>query len=279
HQAQSHNMSDESSFNNSDSDDLSVNVAGSEEPILRNIADIETRWNSKYHSWKQLLKLHRAIEWLVATLPLSDNLDDRADGQKLKKLALLSHEWNLLSQIVTLIELFDDATTYFSSSKYAILSIIYPLIQALKYTFADTEITDDILYEEDTPNFHHEESSDDDSDELDLEISEATTNCRQKHSTTIVSTNLANNSLQNAQVIKTMQNIIYNSLFDYWNEPVMTAKIELTHQFEVLIASNLEQTIASMHTTSKNNNIHCSHLHLSIFGTSANNTTSGPLDE
>ncbi|CAG8733522.1 10915_t:CDS:1, partial [Racocetra persica] len=39
----------------------------------------------------------------------------------------------------------------------------------------------------------------DDSDKSDLEISEATTNCHQIYSTTIVSTNLANNSLQNTQ--------------------------------------------------------------------------------
>ncbi|CAG8846470.1 39118_t:CDS:1, partial [Gigaspora margarita] len=54
----------------------------------------------------------------------------------------------------------------------------------------------------DTPNFRHEESSDDDSDESDLEISEAPTNRHQIHSNT---TNSANNFLQNTQIIKTMR--------------------------------------------------------------------------
>ncbi|CAG8847402.1 3420_t:CDS:1, partial [Gigaspora margarita] len=57
------------------------------------------------------------------------------------------------------------------------------------------------------------------------------------------------------------------------------AKAELTHQFELLIASNLEQTTASTYETSKNSNIRRGRLHSSIFGTSTNDLTSGPLDE
>ncbi|CAG8802872.1 8042_t:CDS:2, partial [Gigaspora margarita] len=187
----------------------------------------------------------------------------------------------------------------YSGSKYATLSIIYSLIQALKYTFANIEITDDILNEEeDTPSFRYEESSDDDSDESDFEISEALTNHSQIDSNRVTLTNSSNNLLQNAQVIKTMRSIIYNSLFDYWNEPVMTsllaflldprlktlsswdektqekAKAELTHQFELLIATNLEQTMASTSETSKNSDIHYGRLHSSIFGTATNNLTS-----
>ncbi|CAG8766721.1 691_t:CDS:1, partial [Dentiscutata erythropus] len=52
---------------------------------------------------------------------------------------------DLLNQIITLMKPFDNATTYFSSSKYTTLSIIYSLTQALKYTFTDIEITEDIL--------------------------------------------------------------------------------------------------------------------------------------
>ena len=45
---------------------------------------------------KTLLIVDQTIEWLGATLLLSDNPDDRADGRKLKKQLLLPHEWNLL---------------------------------------------------------------------------------------------------------------------------------------------------------------------------------------
>ncbi|CAI2194237.1 4795_t:CDS:2, partial [Funneliformis geosporum] len=71
-----------------------------------------TQWNSKYHSWYHLLKLRKAIEWLAATLPLSENSDD-----------------------LDLLEPFNNATTYFSETSYATLSIIYPLIQVLKYKY------------------------------------------------------------------------------------------------------------------------------------------------
>jgi hypothetical protein len=73
---------------------------------------------------------------LAVTLPLSDDSSDRADGKKLKKRLLLSYEWDLLKQIVELLEPFDDATTYFSGTSYATLSVIYPLIQVLKEKYA-----------------------------------------------------------------------------------------------------------------------------------------------
>ena len=49
---------------------------------------------------------------------------------------LKDYEWDLLKQIVDLLGPFDDATTYFSGTSYATLSIIYPLIQVLKFKYA-----------------------------------------------------------------------------------------------------------------------------------------------
>ncbi|CAG8453695.1 13716_t:CDS:2, partial [Cetraspora pellucida] len=57
--------------------------------------------------------------------------NDQADGQKLKKLLLLSYE-----------------------SYYATLSIIYPLIEALKFIFAEFKILNDAQDDEQTtPNY------------------------------------------------------------------------------------------------------------------------------
>src|SRR6266540_5775922 len=143
------NISDSFTDDDSDDNDNSTNEppildsANPKELILRNIADIKTRWNSKYHSWNHLLKLRKVIEWLGATLPLSDNPDNRADGRKLKKRLLLSYEWDLLKQIVDLLEPFNDAITYFSGTSYATLSIIYPLIQVLKFKYAYESFEDD----------------------------------------------------------------------------------------------------------------------------------------
>lgn len=45
-----------------------------------------------------------------------------------------------------LLEPFEDATTYFSRTSYATLSIIYPLIQVLKFKYAENdEVNDDDL--------------------------------------------------------------------------------------------------------------------------------------
>ncbi len=138
----SQNISDSFTDDDTDDNDNSINEpsmldsANSKEPILRNIADIKTQQNSKYYFWNHLLKLRKAIEWLDATLPLSDNSDDHADGRKLKKWLLLPYEQDLLKQIVDLLKLFDETTIYFSEIFYTTLSIIYPLIQVLKFKYA-----------------------------------------------------------------------------------------------------------------------------------------------
>ncbi|CAG8801745.1 14387_t:CDS:2, partial [Gigaspora rosea] len=178
-------------------------------------------------------------------------------------------------------------------------------LQTQNYNLAEASSSNDsnsddlpVNVAEDMPSFRHEESSDDNSDESDFEISKALTNYRQIDSNRVTPTNSSNNLLQNAQVIKTIRSIIYNSLFDYWNEPVMTgllaslldprletlsswdektqeeAKAELTHQFELLIATNLEQTTASTSETSKNSDIRHGRLYSSIFGTATNNLNS-----
>ncbi|CAG8804638.1 2827_t:CDS:1, partial [Dentiscutata erythropus] len=48
--------------------------------------------------------------------------------------------WELLNQIITLLKPFNDTTTYFSRSNYDTLSIIYPLILALKFIFTSTKV-------------------------------------------------------------------------------------------------------------------------------------------
>ncbi|GBB99440.1 hypothetical protein RclHR1_03520020 [Rhizophagus clarus] len=216
-----------------------------QKPILRNIANTKTRWNSKYHSWNRLLKLHKAIEWLGATLPLSDNHNDRTDGRKFKKQLLLSHEWSLLKQIVNLLEPFEDATTYFSGTSYTTLSIIYPLIQVLKFKYAENNDNndDDSEIEQDAPNFQHEESdeeselSDSDEDNPELDTPEQSTSYHhQTRSKTAASI------IQPAQdILKIMKKTIYNSLFVYWNEPIMISLLALLLDPQLETLSNWDE--------------------------------------
>ncbi|CAG8840156.1 43696_t:CDS:1, partial [Gigaspora margarita] len=123
------------------------------------------------------------------------------------------------------------------------------------------------------PNFRYKESSDDDSDDSENDTSE-----------------LTNDSSQNTPyLIKSMCHIIYNSLFDYWNKPIMVgllatlldpqlkmlsnwdlntqerAKAELTRQFKNIETPDREQTISIYTTFSNSNNIRRNRLHFSIF--------------
>ncbi|CAG8838677.1 40686_t:CDS:2, partial [Gigaspora margarita] len=133
----------------------------------------------------------------------------------------------------------------------------------LKYTFANVEITDDILNEEKhTPSFHYKESSNNDSNKSDFEISKTLTNNHQIDSNKVTSTNSLNNLLQNAQNEPVMTGLLaflldlHLKTLSSWNEKTQEeAKAELTHQFELLIATNLEQTMASTSETSKNSYI------------------------
>ncbi|CAG8822638.1 42143_t:CDS:2, partial [Gigaspora margarita] len=137
---------------------------------------------------------------------------------------------------------------------------------ALKYTFAKFEIASDVQNEE-------QESSDDNSEDLEYDISEPLS-----HHDTVTTTIPANSFLENSLIIRSMCHIIYDSLFDYLDKPIMieSAKEELKYQF-----SNCKLTIAPEHTvTSKNINTYHNRLHSSIFGSSiSKNTMSNSLAE
>ncbi|CAG8702673.1 2750_t:CDS:2, partial [Cetraspora pellucida] len=105
--------------------------------VLRNITDICTRWNSSYSSWTRLLELKDAITWLASVLPLKKGKENKKDGQKLSQLLLKDYEWDLLKRIVDALKPFEQATKFFSGSKYPTLSLMYPIIRELQNKFID----------------------------------------------------------------------------------------------------------------------------------------------
>ncbi|CAG8477858.1 12969_t:CDS:2 [Dentiscutata heterogama] len=67
---------------------------------VMNLSDKEVECGHKFihdGNTENMSSYLQTIEWLDATLPLSDNSDDRANSRKLKKLLLLPHKWDLLS--------------------------------------------------------------------------------------------------------------------------------------------------------------------------------------
>ncbi|PKC04349.1 hypothetical protein RhiirA5_379448, partial [Rhizophagus irregularis] len=145
----------------------------------------------------------------------------------------------------------------------------------LKFKYAENdEVNDDDLeLEQDAPNFQHEESDEEsdlsDSDEEDNpELDTPEQSMTHHHQTR--SKAAAASTIQPAQdILKIMKQTIYNSLFVYWNEPIMIgllaslldprlktlsnwdeetrnkAKTELMHQFKELIDLNLVQSSPS----------------------------------
>ncbi|CAG8731125.1 25023_t:CDS:2 [Cetraspora pellucida] len=69
--------------------------------VLHLIKDCPTRWNSEYHSWKRLLKLKKLVE-----------------------------------ELIKIFEPFNHATEKFSAKNYSTLSVVYPIIEVLKFKFA-----------------------------------------------------------------------------------------------------------------------------------------------
>ena len=150
-----------------------------------------------------------------------------------------------------------------------------------------------ITYFIDISNFQHEESDEesnsDDEDNLKLDNPEQSTSYHyQTRSKTAVTT------IQPTQdVLKIMKRTIYNSLFTYWNEPIIIgllaslldprlktlsnwddetcnkAKTELMCQFKELIDSNLTQLSSSGSLNQQQSSLHHSRLHSSIFGKKA----------
>ncbi|CAG8660329.1 75_t:CDS:2 [Dentiscutata erythropus] len=137
-----------------------------------------------------------------------------------------------------------------------------------------------LIVQENQPHVTKKKSLDDDSDDSENDTLE-----------------LTNDSSQNTYLIKSMCQIIYNSLFNYWNKPLMIgllatlldlwpkmlscwdlktqerAKAELTHQFKNIATSNHKQTISIYTTSSNSNNICHNYLHFSIFGISTSTYT------
>ncbi|CAG8587248.1 13877_t:CDS:2, partial [Gigaspora rosea] len=140
---------------------------------------------------------------------------------------------------------------YFTLSKdkeYCICTV-----EIIKLSNKQVKCGHKLIYNGETPNFCHKESSDDDSDE----DSDTESSVNREH-------------LLNTQTLSTWD-----------DETQKRAKSELARQFQELIASDLEKAMPTSNSSNiPNNNLHRSRFHSSIFGASATfNTTSNPLSE
>ena len=103
--------------------------------ILRTVTEVPTRWGSKLASWKRLKELKEPIKRLYAVLALEVDREAKKDYQRLTNLMLNNNEWNLLDKLIELLIPIERATEFLGGQKYCTLSLIFPIIQTLKFEY------------------------------------------------------------------------------------------------------------------------------------------------
>ena len=82
------------------------------------IADISTRWNSSYYAWNRLVKLKGYIQALIPELINNLDVNAKKDGKQLEQIMINSDEWELLQELILILEPFEEATRYLGGEKY-----------------------------------------------------------------------------------------------------------------------------------------------------------------
>lgn len=112
--------------------------------ILRTINDIKAQWGTSLTSWKSLQRLRDPIEYVILNLNLEDDTETKNNYKKLKNRNLKDYEWNLLDKLIDVFKPIEEAIDWLGKQKYCTLSLIYPVILALKDDYIpDISIEDD----------------------------------------------------------------------------------------------------------------------------------------
>ncbi|CAB5194235.1 unnamed protein product [Rhizophagus irregularis] len=171
------------------------------------------------------LLIYQAYGWTEESMKelLSSSAKDnnvKKDGRRLKSINLTEEEWTFMEELVDLLGLFEEATTFLSGSTYATLSLMHPTISTIKSIFEDDLITnaegdetDDFSNtitildndddEEDKQEFLEQPEDDDDY------VLDPTTRTRVR----------INQAVNMEDIIEKVKEIILQALHKYWNIP------------------------------------------------------------
>ena len=95
-------------------------------------------------SWKQLCELKKPIKHVILNLSLeTNNRETKKDHKELKDRNLESWEWELVNQLIDTFKPIEEATEWLGGQKYCTLSLMYPIIQTLKYDYITIENSED----------------------------------------------------------------------------------------------------------------------------------------
>ena len=99
-------------------------------------------------------------------LSLEASFQSKKDYKQLQERMLNAYEWDLLEKLIELFKPIEDATEFLGGQKYCTLSLIYPTIQALKYSYANDKNQDD-SENSDNENGNNKNNISEDSDNRD----------------------------------------------------------------------------------------------------------------
>ncbi|GBB83515.1 hypothetical protein RclHR1_10210010 [Rhizophagus clarus] len=124
------------------------------------------------------------------------------------------YEWNLLDKLIELFKPIEDAIEFLGGQKYCTLSLIYPTIQVLKYSYAinDNDNNNEINKGEGSDNEDNYDD-DEDSNKSDNENDDDEQN-------SINSINSIDEQVDITAIINSVKEEIYNMLYNYFDNPL-----------------------------------------------------------
>ncbi|CAG8811521.1 16905_t:CDS:2 [Gigaspora margarita] len=99
--------------------------------LLDVIKDVDTRWNSTFHSIELLVYLRPAIMQLYSTLNNHALREIRKKAEMMSSFLPSEEEFELLEELIAIFSPFDEATQFLSRSKYLILGFMIPMLEEL----------------------------------------------------------------------------------------------------------------------------------------------------
>ena len=150
-------------------------------------------------AWDRLIFLQYAILQLNIKLSCSLINEEKADGNKLKKIMLNDNEWELLDELCNILAPFEKATRDFSGNTYVTLSQMFPII---------TNLTNSLKPPDDLSNSDGEFEESDDNKTITSDSEESLTDQQ-----------IEVNYNDISEVLKNVKKNIYMGLNHYWAMP------------------------------------------------------------
>ncbi|CAG8853028.1 38169_t:CDS:2, partial [Gigaspora margarita] len=101
--------------------------------LLDVIKDVDTRWNSTFHSIEHLVYLRPATMQLYSTLNNHALREVRKGAEMMSSFLPSEEEFELLEELIVILSPFDEATQFLSGSKYPTLGFMTPMLEELAH--------------------------------------------------------------------------------------------------------------------------------------------------